>query len=203
MPAWLCARCDGEKYGHLRAYFFPTGVDGPSQAESFIQQNPDISRDVSMWDQHGSKVIWGNLLALPLDQSILYVKPLFLTSETNSLPRLTRVILVNSRRSVMRPTLAEALEALVREQTTAAEGTVNAKAEPGLQQPTTAAAAAPGTTPGPPLSGTVSALVSQANQAYESATKAQQRGDWAAYGAQLKRLHETLQELQRRTNALR
>jgi len=203
MPAWLCARCDGEKYGHLRAYFFPTGVDGPSQAESFIQQNPDISRDVSMWDQHGSKVIWGNLLALPLDQSILYVKPLFLTSETNSLPRLTRVILVNSRRSVMRPTLAEALEALVREQTTAAEGTVNAKAEPGLQQPTTAAAAAPGTTPGPPLSGTVSALVSQANQAYESATKAQQRGDWAAYGAQLKRLHETLQELQRRTNALK
>lgn len=201
MPAWLCGRCDGENYGHLRAYLFPTGVYGPTQAESYIEQNPDISSALSLWDQKGSNVIRGNLLALLLDQSILYVKPIFLAADQHSVPRLTRIILVNEGRVVMRPTLGEALQALVNG---AATGAGAAPAGPGKPGP-----GAGTTPPGAPLSlptgppGSVGALVSQANQAYESATKAQQRGDWAAYGAQLKRLHDTLQALQQRTHSLK
>jgi uncharacterized protein len=214
MPAWLSARCDGPHYGQLHALTFPQGVDGPSQAESFIDQNPEISGQLTLWNQQGSRVLRGNLLALPLDQSILYVKPIFLVAVQNSavdpnqtsVPQLTRVILVNEGRAVMAPTLGEALAALVHGQSGAHE------AEPLARQPG-AAGASPGGVVTPPAAaaargapvpaGTIQALVRQANQAYNAAIQAQRRGDWSTYGTQLQQLEQTLRELERRTGGLR
>jgi uncharacterized protein len=187
MPAWLCARCDGDEYGHLRAYVFPPGVDGPQQVESYIDQNPDVSAKLSLWGQKGSKVIRGNLLALLLDQSILYVEPIFLSATANNLPRLTQVILVNSGRVVMRATLGEALQALIGGE---AAGTESAAAGPAR------GVAPPGA---PAAAGTVQAIVARANQAFNAATEAQRRGDWAAYGTELRRLQQALAELTQRT----
>jgi uncharacterized protein len=212
MPAWLCARSDADHYGQLLAYSFPQGVDGPVQAETYIDQNPEISAEFSLWDQHGSRVLRGHLLALPLDRSVLYVKPIYLATETeeNSVPRLTRVILVSAGRAVMAPTLRQALEALVRgESGTVGDSSVTASG-PGAapRSPTSqrSATVPPGKTSGvsspqqtPTARGTVQELVGQANQAFEAATEAQRRGDWATYGAQLRRLEETLRELQRKT----
>lgn len=205
MPAWLCARCDGEHYGQLRDYRFPLGVDGPMQAESFIDQNPEISSRLSLWDQHGSRVQRGNLLALLLDKSVLYVKPIFLVAEGNSVPRLTRIILVNAGRVVMAPTLGQALSALIHGQTGAVEGTPSTAAgqtaETGNGQTSPAMPQAPALPP--PAAGRVGSLVDQANRSFEAATQAQRRGDWSAYGQELRRLEATLRELQRRTRGLR
>jgi uncharacterized membrane protein (UPF0182 family) len=194
MPAWLCARCDGAHYGHLRAYLFPPGVDGPQQAESYIDQNPDISSKISLWDQKGSKVIRGNLLALLIDQSILYVEPLYLSATATSLPQLKEIILVNARRVVMQPTLGQALQALIGGGAPENENAV-APSLPSPPRPSTGGAGAP--------AATVSALVNRASQAFDAATKAQRRGDWADYGAKLRQLQQALKELQQRTGALR
>jgi uncharacterized membrane protein (UPF0182 family) len=139
-------------------------------------------------------VIRGNLLALLIDQSILYVKPLFLSATANSIPRLTQVILVNEGRAVMRPSLGEALQALIHGGGAATE---NAAASPAAAPPTASPPAAGA------LSGTVPALVNRANQAFNAATEAQRRGDWSAYGTELRRLQQTLQALQQRTGALK
>ncbi len=202
MPAWLCARCDGVEYGRLRALTFPQGIEGPSQIESFIDQNPDISRELTLWGQQGSRVLRGNLLVLPLDQSILYVEPVFLATEstTNRVPRLTRVILVNAGQSVMAPTFGEALSQLIR------------SVSPGSPELTAGSTGAAETSSPPPASstgqpagptGSVAALVKEANRAFLAATEAQKRGDWAGYGTHLRRLQQTLRELDRRTGALR
>jgi uncharacterized membrane protein (UPF0182 family) len=204
MPAWLCARCDGVEYGRLRALTFPQGVEGPSQIESFIDQNPDISRELTLWGQQGSRVLRGNLLVLPLDQSILYVEPVFLATEslTNRVPRLTRVILVNTGQAVMAPTFGEALSQLIRAVSPgspelAAGSPAPAAGETGSPPPVSSTGR-----PASP-SGSVAALVKQANQEFEAATEAQKRGDWAGYGTNLKRLQQTLRELNQRTGALR
>jgi uncharacterized membrane protein (UPF0182 family) len=195
MPAWLCARCDGRNYGRLRAYTFPQGVDGPTQVESFIDQNADISGRLSLWNQHGSRVLRGNLLALPMDRSVLYVKPIYLAAEVNSVPRLTRVILVSEGQVVMARSLGQALAALVRGES----------GEVADEAPSVGPKPSPRPSPAPATSGpaTVKNLVDQANRAFEAATAAQQQGDWARYGQELKRLQETLRTLQQRTGVPR
>src|SRR5690606_23667844 len=84
MIAWLAARNDGEHYGRLVVFQFPKDqlVFGPMQIEARIDQDPAISEVLTLWDQAGSQVIRGNLLVLPLDNSLLYVKPIFLRAET-------------------------------------------------------------------------------------------------------------------------
>jgi uncharacterized protein len=211
MPAWLCARSDGAHYGQLLAYSFPQGVDGPVQVETFIDQNPDISKEFSLWNQHGSRVLRGHLLALPLDQSVLYVKPIYLASEAteNSVPRLTRVILVNAGRAVMAPSLGQALEELVRGGA-GVVGEASSTRGPSQSLPEQRSTAArPGSETGaaasgqrPPAGATVQDLVGRANEAFEAATEAQRRGDWASYGLQLRRLEESLRELQRKTGGI-
>ena len=211
MPAWLCARSDGEHYGRLLAFTFPQGVDGPTQAESFIDQNPEISSQLTLWDRAGSRVFRGGLLALPMDQSILYVKPIYLVSEANSVPRLTRVIIVNEGRAVMAPTLGQALTALVQsDQRPPEAGTIvvtgPSAGGPTPVRPEGTETAPPSTNvqsraPGARVGGSVPQLIQQANQAFEAATDAQRRGDWATYGAQLQRLQSALRELQRQTGA--
>lgn len=109
--AWLAARSDLEDYGSLVLYRFPKQrlIFGPEQVEALINQEPEISQQISLWSRQGSRVIQGNLLVIPIEQSLLYVEPLYLEAEENSLPTLVRVIVASENRIVMRPTLEEAL----------------------------------------------------------------------------------------------
>jgi uncharacterized protein len=112
--AWLAGRSDGENYGKLLLYQFPKQklVYGPNQIEALINQDPVISQQISLWTTKGSNVIQGNLLVIPIEQSLLYVEPLYLEAENNSLPTLIRVIVVYENRIVMAETMEKALDAI-------------------------------------------------------------------------------------------
>ena len=107
MIAWLAARCDPPDYGKLIVYEFPKDklVYGPFQIEARIQQNTEISQQISLWNQMGSRVIRGHLLVVPIENSILYVSPLYLRAESGQLPELKRVIAAYGDRVVMEETL--------------------------------------------------------------------------------------------------
>jgi len=114
MIAWVAARCDPPHYGELIAYEFPKDklVFGPFQIEARINQNTAISQQLSLWNQQGSRVIRGALHAIPIDNSILYVSPLYLRAESGQIPELKRVIAAYGDQVVMEETLAEALAVL-------------------------------------------------------------------------------------------
>ena len=109
---WLAGRSDGDLYGKLLLYQFPKQqlVYGPEQIDALINQDPDISQQISLWNQQGSRAVQGNLLVIPIEQSLLYVEPLYLEATQNSLPTLVRVIVVYQNRIVMAETLNQALE---------------------------------------------------------------------------------------------
>ncbi|MBD0336905.1 MAG: UPF0182 family protein [Cyanobacteria bacterium Co-bin13] len=111
---WLAARSDGERYGLRLLYRFPKQelVFGPEQIEARINQDPAISQRISLWDTQGSRAQQGNLLAIPIEQSLIYVEPLYLVAEQNRLPSLTRVILVYRNRIAMAETLQDAISAI-------------------------------------------------------------------------------------------
>ncbi|MBW4496081.1 MAG: UPF0182 family protein [Oscillatoria princeps RMCB-10] len=112
--AWLAGRSDGENYGKLLLYQFPKQrlVYGPEQIEARINQDPIISQQISLWNRQGSSAIQGNLLVIPIEQSLLYVEPLYLEATQNSLPTLVRVIVAYENRIAMAETLEQALEAI-------------------------------------------------------------------------------------------
>ncbi|BAU09607.1 hypothetical protein LEP3755_00780 [Leptolyngbya sp. NIES-3755] len=120
--AWLAARSDGENYGRLLLYTFPKErlVYGPEQIEARINQDPVISQQISLWNRQGSRAIQGNLLVVPIEQSLLYVEPIYLEAEQNSLPTLVRVVVAYENRIVMTPTLEESLRAIFRPDVTPA-----------------------------------------------------------------------------------
>ena len=112
--AWLAARSDGSEYGKLLLYNFPKQrlVYGPNQVEALINQDPVISQQITLWNREGSRVIQGNLLVIPIEESLLYVEPLYIEAEKNSLPTLARVILVYENKIIMAETLQKAIDAI-------------------------------------------------------------------------------------------
>jgi uncharacterized membrane protein (UPF0182 family) len=178
MIAWLYARNDGEQYGQLGVYRFPKQqlVYGPAQVESRIDQDPQISAQLTLWNQHGSQVIRGNLLVIPVDRAILYVEPIFLQAESSQLPELRRVIVVYGNRIAMTETLAASLAQVM--------GAASAAPEPPVAEPTS-----------PPVEGDVAALVEQANQHYQAAQDCLQTGNWTCYGQEMDTLEQVLQAL--------
>ncbi|HEY9691762.1 MAG TPA: UPF0182 family protein [Oculatellaceae cyanobacterium] len=112
--AWMAARSDGKNYGKLLLYQFPKQelIYGTEQIEARINQDPVISQQISLWNRQGSRALQGNLLVIPIEQSLLYVEPLYLEAEQNSLPTLVRVIVVYENRIVMAETLEKALQAI-------------------------------------------------------------------------------------------
>lgn len=169
--AWMAARSDGENYGKLLLYEFPKQklVFGPQQIEARIDQNPEISQQLSLWNQRGSRVIRGNLLVIPIEKSLLYVEPIYLRAEQSELPELSRVVVAYNERVVMRPTLEESLAAIF-----------------GEEEPATT----PETTTAIPDNLTRTAL-----DKFEQAQAAAQRGDWAEYGRLIDELEQILQQL--------
>jgi uncharacterized membrane protein (UPF0182 family) len=114
MVAWMAAKCDFPQYGEMLVYQLPKErlTFGPIQIEAMIDQNTLISQQLSLWDQRGSRVIRGNLVVIPIDNSFLYVEPVYLTSEGTNIPQLKRIIVISGDRVVMEPTLDEALTAV-------------------------------------------------------------------------------------------
>jgi uncharacterized protein len=177
MIAWLAARCDPPDYGKLIVYEFPKEklVYGPFQIEALINQNTYISQQISLWNQMGSRVIRGNLLVIPIENSILYVSPLYLRAAQGQLPELKRVIAAYGDRVVMKDTLAEALSALF-----------EASAAP-VASATATASAAPGAT-------------DDARAALDHYNKAIDRlksGDWTGFGTELDAMGELLKKMSR------
>ncbi|MEH2160484.1 MAG: UPF0182 family protein [Nostoc sp.] len=120
--AWLAARSDGVNYGKLLLYTFPKErlVYGPEQIEARINQDPVISQQISLWNRQGSKAIQGNLLVIPIEQSLLYVEPIYLEAAQNSLPTLVRVVVAYENRIVMAQTLEQALQGIFKPEVTPA-----------------------------------------------------------------------------------
>ena len=132
--AWLAGRSDGDEYGKLLLYQFPKQelIYGPEQIEALINQDPVISQQISLWNRQGSRAIQGNLLVIPIERSLLYVEPLYLEAEENSLPTLVRVIVVYQNRIVMAETLEKALQSIFKPKPESTPTIVRPVEEPAL-----------------------------------------------------------------------
>lgn len=202
MIAWMAARNDTEHYGELVVYELPKQelIFGPIQVEGRIDQDPAISAQFSLWDQRGSQVIRGNLLVLPINQSFLYVEPIYLLSETNALPELRRIITASESSIAMEETLDQSLLALAA--STVARGSTSVPGpDSDIQVDSGAEPVVPAPTPAP-LSGdaTVEELVVSANGHLRAAEQAQRDGDWALYGLELEALRLDLERLTQLTS---
>jgi len=180
LASWMVARNDGERYGRLVVYRFPKQslVYGPTQIVNRINQDTDISRQISLWDQRGSEVIRGHLLVIPIEESLIYVQPLYLRAEGGRIPEMKRVVVAHQNRVVMEETLDAGLARLFG----------------GAVEPAAAAAAPTGAAH--PGYGRAADLARRAAELYQRAVAAQRSGDWARYGEELSQLGEVLRQLQ-------
>jgi len=188
MIAWMAARCDGDHYGHLIEYAFSKEklVYGPYQIQARINQSPDISRQLSLWNQMGSKVILGNLIVIPIDDSLLYVEPLYIRAENGQLPQLQRVIASYSDRVVMGEDLRSTLNALFTGMPSSAPPELTQVAP--LAPPSAMAAIAPSSVVPPGAPGDMK----QASDHYDRALAALKIGDWAQFGQEMQALGRDL-----------
>ncbi len=180
LSAWMVARSDGEYYGRLLVYRFPKDrlVYGPKQIVARINQDTEISRQISLWDQRGSQVIQGNLLVIPIENSLIYVQPLYLRAETGKIPELKRVIVAYENRISMEETLDAALSKIF--------GDVRVSEE-----------ATPSKTVLLPAAKEETGLASAANRHFDAAMNAQRQGNWALYGEEIKKLGEIIRKMQK------
>jgi hypothetical protein len=169
MISWMAARSDFPEYGQMLFYELPKEklIYGPNQIEAMIDQNTTISQQLTLWNQQGSRVIRGKEIVTPIENSFLYVVPLYLRAESTNFPQLKRVIAVTGDKVVMEPTLDEALHDLF-----------------GTQQPQAGATpASPAQTIGAAPQATASQLDSgQARTQFDNAQQAMQQGDWDKFG---------------------
>jgi uncharacterized membrane protein (UPF0182 family) len=185
LAAWMVARSDGENYGKMLVFQFPKQklVFGPSQIVARINQDQEISPQITLWNQQGSEVIQGTLLVIPIEEALLYIRPLYLRASGGRIPELTRVVVAYQNQIVMEETLDAALARLF-----------GGPGLPAALPPTTLLANASGSTAAPATPRTGS-LASQAQDHYTRAIRAQRSGDWALYGRELEQLGEVLEEL--------
>ena len=185
LASWMVARNDGEHYGELVVYRFPKQslVFGPTQIVNRINQDTEIARQVALWDQGGSQVIRGNLLVIPLEESLIYVMPLYLRAQGGRIPELKRVVVAYQNRVVMEETLDAGLAQLF-----------GGGAEAGAARAPARVAATPGAAPA--TNARAADLARRANESYRRALEAQRAGDWARYGEELRRLEDLLRQLQ-------
>ncbi len=168
MVSWLAARCDFPDYGKMLYYELPKDklVYGPMQIEAMIDQNTAIAQQLTLWDQKGSRVIRGNLLAVPIENSFLYVVPLYLTAEGTDFPQLKRVIVISGNKVAMQPTLDEAIQAVF-----GMAPTPQARLLPHEHEE-----------------------LAQAKSEFDDAQKAMQQGDWKDFGKAMNTLKQVLAE---------
>lgn len=180
LAALLVARNDPPAYGERYLFELPRDelVPGPQQIEAQIDQNPDISQQLSLWREGGSQVIRGRILVVPVDSSLIYIEPLFLEAHQTATPQLERVILSTGRQVIMRSTLEEAVAALY---------TPDAPAAPLPVQLEPAHTAAPSDPQSDPFLERTRQLVTRADAQLRS-------GDFAGFGESWRALQELLQQ---------
>jgi len=189
LSAWMVARADGEHYGRLLVYRFPKQklIFGPKQVVARINQDPEISRQLTLWNQRGSQVIFGPLIVIPIKESLIYVQPLYLRAETGKIPELRRVIVVAENRIAMEPTLDASLSRIFGGAPSivmaAARETPSQLLQPGDAGASKQAAAS------------IHSLSAEAKQHYERALQAQREGDWARYGEEINKLGAVLEQM--------
>ncbi len=179
MVAWMSAKSDGADYGKRLVYRFPKDklVYGPEQIHARLNQDPAISSELTLINQRGSRVVWGNLLVIPIEKSLLYVQPLYLLAEQSQIPQLKRVVVATGNSIVMDSSLGGAIARVFSGATVA--------------QPTT-----PGAPPATaPTSSNVAALIKEANDHYAKAQDALKAADWATYGKEMQALQQVLAQL--------
>jgi len=194
LAAWLVARSDGDNYGKLMVVQLPkqTVIFGPRQISARISQDQVIAPQITLWNQQGSEVIQGTLLVIPVEESLVYIRPLYLRAAGGRIPELKRVVVAYRNQIVMEATLDIALARLFpgsgsdRQQ-------MPAVAKGGALSATAAgaAAAAPSAGSGTPFGG----LADQAQLDYQQAMQAQRAGNWALYGEEIRKLGETLERI--------
>jgi uncharacterized protein len=188
---WLAGRSDGEKYGTLRAYRFPKTrfVDGPLQIQARIDQDPQLSSQLTLWNQQGSTVIRGNLLVIPLEETLLFVEPIYLQAERSPMPELRLVVLATQDRLAYAARFPEALVQLLQ-----SEGPVSTAT--GAEPPgRPAAPSAPG--PGAGQIQDLRSLADRANQALADYQRLTSEGKLGEAGAKLDELKRIVEEMKR------
>ncbi len=176
MIAWLYGDSDGENYGELGVFKLSKErlIYGPLQIEARTDQDPVISQQLSLWNQRGSRVLRGNLLVVPLQNTFIYIEPLYLEAESGQLPELTRVIVAYDERVAMAPTLDEAL----------------------IQVLTSGGGEDEPTSPVIPTGDTdLETLAQQAWERYQAAQACLQQGDWTCYGREQSTLEQILRAM--------
>jgi uncharacterized membrane protein (UPF0182 family) len=188
LASWMVARSDGPHYGKLRVFQFPKQkvVFGPRQIVARINQDQAISPQITLWNQQGSEVLQGTLLVIPVEESLIYIRPLYLRSAGGRIPELKRVIVAYQNQIVMEETLDKALDRLFAPQgaprSTAAPQRLDV---PNLEPPVNPA-------------DTGDRLAEQARGHYQRALEAQRNGNWALYGEEIKKLGDVLEQMNRR-----
>jgi uncharacterized membrane protein (UPF0182 family) len=181
LSAWMVARMDGDRYGELVVYRFPKQslVFGPRQVSNRINQDTEISRQITLWDQSGSQVIRGELLVIPIEESLIYVQPIFTRAEGGTIPELKRVVVAHGSRVVMGESLEQGLAMLF-------------GGSQGARPPVVAAPDAPASTA---LPANAAALLAQLQQHYDRAIAAQRAGNWAEYGREMEQVGVVIRRL--------
>jgi uncharacterized membrane protein (UPF0182 family) len=178
MRAWLAARSDPPHYGKLIALDFPKAklVYGPKQIDARIDQDAFISQQLSLWSQRGSQVIRGSMLAIPIEQSLLYVQPLYLAAAKGSLPELKRVIVAFGNQIAMEETLEQSLQRLFGGKAARETTQVATVAQPFASE---------------------KSLAGVALEHYARAQEHLRQGNWAGYGDELKKMEASLKEMEK------
>jgi hypothetical protein len=166
MISWMAARSDFPEYGKMLFYQLPKDklIYGPMQIEAMIDQNTTIAQQLTLWDQKGSRVIRGNLIAVPIENSFMYVVPLYLTAEGTDFPQLKRVIVISGDKVAMEPTLDEAIQSVF-----------------GTLQPQNSVQAS-----------SRQPELGQARTQFDDAQKAMQLGNWGDFGKSMEALKRLL-----------
>jgi hypothetical protein len=212
LAAWMVARSDEPNYGRLMVFEFPKRkvIFGPRQVVARINQDQVISPQITLWNQQGSEVIQGTLLVIPIEESLIYIRPLYLRSAGGKIPELKRVIVAYQGQIVMEETLEQALNRVfpphggskpvlgvaASAQAQAAMPPPETTTASGAAGPSPAATPVPGALlPPPPADATMEQLAAAARETYARALAAQREGDWARYGEEVRRLGDLLDRM--------
>jgi uncharacterized membrane protein (UPF0182 family) len=182
LAAWMVARSDGEHYGRLMVFQFPKQkvVFGPRQIVARINQDQVISPQITLWNQQGSQVIQGTLLVIPIEESMIYIRPLYLRAAGGRIPELKRVIVAYQNQIVMEETLDRALDRIF-------GGQSSSPSPPATQVESDSAK--------PEAPAPTSPLAQQALDHYQRALQAQRDGNWSVYGEEIRQVGELLQRM--------
>ncbi len=197
MIAWIAARNDAPNYGQVEVYKFPqdTSILGPNQISAKIDADPTISAQLTLWDQAGSRVIKGNLIVVPVQNSLIYLQPIYLQSANSAFPAFERIVVASPTKVVWATTLGGSLSLLLAQSGASPPPSASPSPAPSggpTASPTPSASSGPGSSP---PADDVAALIAYANQHFELAQEALRKGDFATYGAEIAKVQQALQRL--------